>query len=261
MKQLTEELKRLLFPESTVLIGYRGSVAHHMYVPNTDPNSTDDVDLMGVYMAPKEYYVGLGLNRKLYAGADERFVGKYDVVSYEFRKFVSMLLKCNPNVMSLLWLKDNHYVKRSSYGKALIENRDLFSSKRAYQAFTGYAHDQLDRMESYSTKGYMGEKRKALVEKFGYDTKNAAHCIRLLRMGMEFLTTGELFVARSDARRLLEIKLGKWTLEEVKKEANRLFELADEAYIRSSLPEEPDIDNIEKLVMSIILNYISNNKV
>jgi len=259
MKQLTEELKRLLFPERTVLVGYRGSVAHEMYVPNTDPNSIDDVDLMGVYMAPKEFYIGLGRGYKKYNKGRERFVGKYDVVNYEFRRFVNLLIKSNPNVMSMLWLKDNHYIQRSTYGKLLIENRDLFSSKKAYQSFIGYASGQLHKMEHYSTEGYMGEKRKALVDKFGYDTKNAAHCIRLLRMGMEFLLTGELFVARSDAKRLLEIKLGKWTLENVKDEAERLFELTDQAYVKSPLPAEPDIEKIEKLVMSVILNYISNN--
>lgn len=35
--------------------------------------------------------------------------------------------------------------------------------------------------------GYMGEKRKAMVRKYQYDVKNAAHLIRLLRMGAEFL--------------------------------------------------------------------------
>jgi len=52
----------------------------------------------------------------------------------------------------------------------------------------------------------MGAKRKSLVEKFGYDTKNAAHLILLLRMGIEFLSVGVLHVKRHDAQELLEIK-------------------------------------------------------
>jgi len=230
-----------------------------MYIPNTDPNSIDDIDLMGVYLAPLEYYIGLGLGRR-YRKSIEKFVGKYDVVHYELRKFVNLLIKSNPNVLSLLWVKDNHYLKRTDYGDLLIENRDLFVSKLAYASFTGYAYSQLKRMEKFSFKGYMGKKRKMLVNKFGLDTKNAAHCIRLLKMGMEFLTTGELNVARSDAPMLLEIKTGKWTLEQVKTEAKRLFNLADEAYIRSTLPNEPDIKGIEKIVMDILWDYISKNK-
>jgi len=255
MKNLTPEMKEELFPDNLILCGYRGSVAHNMYVPDTDPNSIDDIDLMGVYLAPLEYYVGLGLGRR-YRKSIEKFVGKYDVVHYELRKFVNLLIKSNPNVLSLLWLRDNHYIHKTYWANKLIENRNLFVSKLAYQSFTGYAYAQLKRMEHASTQGYMGEKRKQLVKKYGYDCKNAAHCIRLLKMGMEFLTTGELNVFRDDAPMLLAIKRGEWGLGEVKDEAKRLFNLADEAYIRSKLPNKPDIPAIEKIVMDIILEYI-----
>jgi len=86
--------------------------------------------------------------------------------------------------------------------------------------------------------GHMGEKRKKLVDKFGYDTKNAAHLIRLLRMGIEFLKDGELYVERFDAGELLSIKRGEWALEAVNKEAERLFGLIDKAYVESLLPKE-----------------------
>src|SRR5215471_4669238 len=70
--------------------------------------------------------------------------------------------------------------------------------------------------------GYMGEKRKAMVRKYQYDVKNAAHLIRLLRMGIEFLETGRLQVFRtSDADELKRIKRGGWTLEQVKQQAER----------------------------------------
>jgi predicted nucleotidyltransferase len=259
MKNLTPEMKKELFPDNLILCGYRGSVAHNMYIPNTDPNSIDDIDLMGVYLAPLEYYVGLGLGKR-YRKSIEKFVGKYDVVHYELRKFVNLLIKANPNVLSLLWIKDNHYIKRTDYGNLFIENRDLFVSKLAYASFTGYAYSQLKRMEKFHYAGYMGKKRKTLVEKFQFDCKNAAHCIRLLKMGMEFLMTGQLNVARDDAPMLLEIKTGKWSLEQVKTEAKRLFNLADEAYIRSTIPNEPDVKGIEKIVMGILLDYISKNK-
>ena len=168
MKNLTPEMKKELFPDNLILCGYRGSVAHNMYIPNTDPNSIDDIDLIGVYLAPLEYYIGLGLGKR-YRKSIEKFVSKYDVVHYELRKFVNLLTKANPNVLSLLWVKDNHYIKRTDYGNLLIENRDLFVSKLAYKSFTGYAYAQLKRMEHAATNGYMGEKRKRLVKKFGYD--------------------------------------------------------------------------------------------
>ena len=189
-----------LFPKNTVLVGYRGSIAHNMYIPNTDPDSIDDIDIMGVFFAPVEHYISITKTRETV----ERFLDRYDIVSYEYIKFIKLLLNSNPNVMSLLWIKDDHYLKRHKYGQLLIDNRNLFVSKKAYKSFTGYAWGQLEKMQKSSCAGYMGKKRKELVEKFGYDAKMASHCIRLLKMGVEFLTTGELNVFREDASMLME---------------------------------------------------------
>jgi hypothetical protein len=41
----------------------------------------------------------------------------------------------------------------------------------------------------------------------------------------------------------------------VKEEAERLFKLAEEAYVRSSLPTKPDTILAEKLCLQIIGNY------
>ena len=86
----------------------------------------------------------------------------------------------------------------------------------------------LDKLKTYHKKGenlgYMGDKRKKLVLQFGYDTKNAAHLIRLLKMCKEFLNTGVMNVDRSrDQEELLGIKKGGWKLEDVKQYASDLF--------------------------------------
>ena len=255
--ELQPQMKDKLFPDNTVLIGYRGSVAHHMYIENTEPNSTDDIDLMGVFMAPIDHYIGI----KKVKETDEKFIDEWDVVSYEFIKFVKLLCKSNPNVMSLLWIKPEHYVTLNTYGKMLIDNRDLFVSSIAYRSYVGYAHDQLDKMEKHNRKGYMGAKRKALVEKYGIDTKNASHCIRLLRMGIEFLNDGKLNVFREDPAELLDIKNGKWSIDEVKDEAERLFVLAKEAHLKTDLPEEPDITKINALVKAALSDYINKKTI
>ena len=98
----------------------------------------------------------------------------------------------------------------------------------------------------------MGEKRKKLVEKFGYDTKNAAHLIRLLRMGIEFLSTGKLNVMREDAKQLIQIKKGEFSLEKIKEMAEKLFDDARQSLINCSLPEEPEYKKAEDMLMNII---------
>lgn len=119
----------------------------------------------------------------------------------------------------------------------------------------------IQRYKSAKRSGYgahMGTKRKALVDKYGYDTKNAAHLIRLLRMGAEFLKTGELEVERRDATQLLEIKLGEWTLEQVQKEADWGFKMAEMAYQGSTLPAGPNMPGIEQLVIDVVQLGLGN---
>lgn len=297
-------------PPGTILLAYRGSIAHNMYVPASEAHSIDDVDLVGIVVAPLNCY--LGLSKWGSRGTQEYKQGQYDCVFYELRKAVSLLLQGNPNILSLLWLRPEHYLLAEPAGKLLIENRHLFVGKHVYEAFAGYAHDQLAKMEtrdpaelreylgvdrelkirgihpnhkgqvlaqrgdqehdkvysswaegallqrwrSYHKKGqnigYMGEKRKRLVLEHGYDAKNAAHSIRLLRMCKEFLESGAMQVYRTDASELLEIKRGQWPLERVKQEAAELFQQIGAARERSTLPEGPDRAGAEALLIEIL---------
>jgi hypothetical protein len=152
----------------------------------------------------------------------------------------------------MLWLEPNHYIKTTEAGQFLVENKQAFVGKHVYRAFTGYAHAQLQRMTHYVFEGYMGEKRKRLVDKFGYDTKNAAHLIRLLRMGIEFLKDGRLYVFRHDAKELLEIKRGEWGLERVKQESDYLFKKSEEAYFESKLPASTNPDTVNSICVNVI---------
>jgi predicted nucleotidyltransferase len=187
----------------------------------------------------------------------------WDCVYYELRKFIKLLLKGNPNVLSLLWIKPEHYILISEFGKMLLENKRSFLGKEAlYKSFMGYANGQLKRMTHFKTEGYMGKKRKHLVEKYKFDTKNAGHLIRLLLMGIETLNTNKPKVFRDkDVNTLLDIKTGKWSLEKVKDLAKKLFKLAEEAYTRSTLPDKSDYLMAEKMTMEILMDYIVGGKI
>lgn len=234
----------------TLLAGYRGSIAHDMYIPNSDPNSIDDKDIMIITIPPIHYY--FGLEDWGSRGTKDYFIEEYDIVAYELLKFVSLLRNGNPNVLSLLWLKSEHYLVVTPGGQRLIDNRNLFLTKKIYHSFVGYAYSQLKRMEANAFNGYMGAKRKQLVEKHSYDTKNAAHLIRLLKMGIEALHEGTLYVARPDNCQLLDIKTGKWTIEEVKQYADDLFNRIEAAYDGTILPSTPDNEAINNLCVTIL---------
>lgn len=236
----------------TIIQVLRGSIAHGTYVPSEDEHGIDDIDALGIVIAPINFYFGLtpwgSSSTREYAH------GPIDLVEYEIRKFVSLLLNCNPNMFTALWGNPEHILQISRAGARLREARDNFLSKRCFASFTGYAHGQLKKMTALACQGYMGQKRKQLVEKYGYDTKNAAHCIRLYRMGCELLETGKVNIDRSslDASELISIKRGGWTLERVYREADKLEQRAKEAYERSPLPLEPNRARIEGLLIDIL---------
>ena len=233
-----------------ILSAYRGSIAHGTYVPASSPGSIDDRDVMAVCVPPHAYYLGLAEYGS--RGTVEIKEGVWDIVIYEARKMIAMLLAGNPNVLSLLWVDPTHYLTVTPAGALLLRSRRLFIGRHVYHSFVGYAQSQFTRMTHLAFRGYMGEKRKRLVERFGYDTKNAAHLIRLLRMGIEFLNDGKLQVTRPDAVELLAIKQGQWALERVKEEAHQLFAEAKRAYQRSALPDAPKRERINRLCVRII---------
>jgi len=236
--------------ESCILLGYRGSIAHNLYLPPDEPMGTDDVDTMGVCIAPLDCYFGLEKFEQVEIKPTQD--DNTDQVIYDLRKFVRLLTNSNPNVLSFLWNKHDMYTKITGLGAVLLANRNLFATKAAYKAFAGYASAQLRKMDKGAPQGYMGSKRKRIVEEYGYDTKNASHCIRLLKMCIEFMATGEFNVWRAhDRDELLGIKQGKWTLEEIRAYAEDLFSQAKIARDNSTLPDVVDRDAVNDLLVRI----------
>ena len=252
MRWLNDILREGQFPlwDNLIFLCYRGSIAHGTYVLNSNPGSIDDKDVFGVVFPPREYFYGLKTFEQL-----ERKKEYWDVLVYDFRKFIHLMTKSNPNVLQALWTPEHHMLKVTPVYQKLVEHRDIFLSKAIYKSFCGYAYGQLHKMENMAYNGYMGEKRKGLVDKFGYDTKNAQHLIRLLRQGIEALQTGEIVVERPDANELKKIKLGDWSIEKVKRTANELFDAMKIALKESRLPERPDMEAIDKLVQEIQIEH------
>lgn len=289
-------------------LAYVGSHSHGTYVPPTDPDAIDDVDLMGVALPPARFVVGVDTFDHWVCQREE-----LDIVVYSLHKFVGLLLKGNPNVLGLLWLREQDYLLRSPLFDRLIAHRGLFAAKSVYASFAGYASGQLARMTSYSPliqheidnltadldaagwhlnevmdrrpvpmphgltpdeanakadrlrhlrakyhAAYMGEKRRGLVVRHGYDTKNAAHLIRLLVMCEEFMQTGDLHVYRThDAERLRAIKRGEWTLDAVKEHAEAMFARVKLARDASALPDQPDRRAVSDLLADMTLRAFS----
>lgn len=290
---------------SLVMLCYVGSISHNTHTPSDDPDSIDDVDLMGVVVPPPPYSLGLKTFEHWTFKQDE-----LDVVLYSLDKFLRLLVKSNPNVLGTLWIRPAHFLVADEPWIRLVGQRELFATKAAFGAFAGYASGQLHKMTSYSPQiqaemdslereldaagwhlqdvmdrrsvpmpiglnpaeanqkadrlrnlraryhaAYMGEKRRGLVMKHGYDTKNAAHLVRLLRMCKEFLADGEMRVWRTaDADELKAIKRGEWKLDDVKALADQLFADVHAAKEASPLPYDVDVKAVSDLCVKLYVN-------
>lgn len=239
-----------------ILKGYRGSIAHNTYEEKV---TGDDKDIMGIFVPPPDIVFGINNMETIERMWEQKLSQKrtvvWDAVYYTVPKFLRLLLKQNPNVIMLLWLSEKHYLKRTKWGRLLINCREQLLSKYCHQSFVGYARGQLHRMTHHGPTGRMGAKRKELVKKFGYDVKNGGHLLRLLKMGIEALTLGEMIVERPDNNMLLEIKRGEWPLQKVLDYADKLFGLLDEALVRSNLQDKVDGKFVNDLCMEIVRGF------
>lgn len=233
-----------------ILVGLVGSQSYGTSTKDSD------YDYMGVAVAPLSHYTGL--NRWEDDGTlkiDKRATHNAELTEFEIRKFMKLAKGFNPNVIPLLYLRDQDYIWKTAGGAMLIECRDAFVSKRAYDTMIGYAKSQWKAVFNGDT-GKLGDKRKELVKIYGYDVKYAMHTIRILRTGLEFFTTGVFSVYRfKDKDELLDIRTGCWTLQEWLKEVDHLLELAEKAACEGNLPDKPDEETINALTMDLVERY------
>ncbi len=230
---------------SLCLCGYAGSIT---YGTN---NMDSDTAIKGIFIPTKEYYIGLGEVEQV-VGKDEEF----DYTYYSIKKFFRLALNANPNIWELLWLRENHYLWNKVFypdiGRRIIDKRSIFLSKKARHSYLGYAWAQLHRMDKLNKNVGQNIKRAESVEKFGYDVKNGYHLVRLLKKGLEILVDEELNVFREDAGLLKEIRDGKFSYNQLVDMFREYEHLIEEAYIRTSLPKNPDFHTAEKLLMELI---------
>jgi predicted nucleotidyltransferase len=97
--------------------------------------------------------------------------------------------------------------------------------------------------------------RAEMERKSGYDLKHGMHCIRLLRSGVEILSKGEVIVDRREAGDVEELKAilrGAYSYEQVMTMAEELVAQMNEVYEDSILPEQPDLEQINKLCIELV---------
>lgn len=148
------------------------------------------------------------------------------------------------------WLVNppDHQPTQEEFGGWPVEGRYKFRDHDAYRAYQA----ALKHWNQYQVwRQNRNPARAELERKFGYDTKHAMHLLRLLKMGAEILETGQVHVYRPDREWLMAVRGGLLSYEELLELAATHEARLGELYDHSSLPDEPDAEAAEALVVEL----------
>lgn len=191
-------MQRIEVEQRTILIGLAGSHGYGLNRPDSD------YDYRGVFIAPKQYYLGFDRIEQKDAGWDEPGIFPFlndnkDTVIYELKKVLPLLAGANPNVLELLWL--NEYPVLTEVGQHLIDHKQIFLSKKVKHTYSGYAFAQIKKMETHRKWLLNPPQKKPFPEDFGVKdeaplTKDELHAFleylyNLIRDKIEFLAEAE----------------------------------------------------------------------
>jgi hypothetical protein len=123
---------------------------------------------------------------------------------------------------------------------------DALRAERRYRA----AMRHWDAYEAWRTE--RNPARAALERQFGYDTKHAAHLVRLMRTGLEVLTDGALRVRRADADELRAIRDGALGYDQLIEAATALEAAMKVAAATTTLPADVDRAFVDGLLLAVI---------
>jgi len=118
---------------------------------------TSDTDIKGVFVLPEEEFYGLHTVEQISNPTN-------DVVYYELRRFVELLLRNNPNMLEML----NSPADCILYKHPLFEwfSPDVFLSKLCRQTFAGYAMTQVQKARGLNKKilNPVEQERKSVID-------------------------------------------------------------------------------------------------
>lgn len=255
MNKLTGKRKVLL----------KALVGSHNYNLDT-PESDRDYK---VFVAPtfEDLYEG-----KSYSNSDIGAEADHDI--HDIRKLERLLYKSNVNFMEILFSEDLQIAEDASDNtKMLLENlidiKDDIARMNLpylYHACIGMYHNKMKYLEK-GTSGTMH-----LVEKYGYDTKQALHSYRILDFLIRFMNSGfndfkwaitysgirprlsNLFEL-SDREMMLNIKNGEYTLGGFKKIVEDKLKFVEEkfkpSYMKHNVNEETN-DKLKNTIRDIV---------
>jgi hypothetical protein len=138
-------------------------------------------------------------------------------------------------------------VSLSSIPEGLAPAATLYFNKDGYAVYCKEYKQYWEWVEQRNEARY----ENTVEHGKNYDAKNMMHVFRLLNMAEEIARFKKVNVRRPEREWLLRIRAGEFTYEDLLAQADEKIQLVDELFKRSDLPEAPDSELCEELLVKI----------
>lgn len=227
-----------------ILTVFAGSHAHGI---NTE---TSDYDYLSIRLAPLSTTLGIAppiktTQTRTAPQGVRASAGDIEHTTYELRHFMQLATQGNPNILVPLYAASQHVIHTTVVGDSLRGMAGSIVSRQAVRRHLGYLDAQLGRMLGQGPHQARKPNRPELVAAHGYDTKYAAHALRLGWQGVELARHGALTLPMeaAPAEFLRGIRAGYVEQQEVL-DAIQHARVELVSYVDGQkacrLPEEPD---------------------
>lgn len=223
----------------------------HAYGTNQEGS---DVDIRGVVLNSRDDLLGLG--------DFEHYVDTAtDTTVFSFNKAVKLMCSGNPNMLEQLGNADDLVISYNPATKLLLDNKNLFLSKRVFYSFGGFAGKLLEKADAY-WRAYKWQLEGASLDpnlkqpsdvEWRRFNKSVMNAVRLYHMMFDILEKGEIKTFRDEEHDILmKLRNGNYDYEELRKHVIPIYEARMEVDKKESdLPDRVDMNRVNELVMAI----------
>ena len=138
-------------------------------------------------------------------------------------------------------------VSLSSIPEGLAPAATLYFNKDGYTVYCKEYKQYWEWVEQRNEARY----ENTVEHGKNYDAKNMMHVFRLLNMAEEIARFKKVNVRRPEREWLLRIRAGEFTYEDLLVQADEKIQRVEELFMRSDLPEAPDSELCEELLVKI----------
>jgi hypothetical protein len=143
--------------------------------------------------------------------------------------------------------EDADEVSLSSVPEGIQPKCILYFNKDGYSVYCKEYRQYWDWVELRNEERY----ENTVSHGKNYDAKNMMHLFRLLNMAEEIARYKKVNVRRPEREYLLKVRAGEFSYEDLLKEAEDKIEIVDDLFKKSNLPEQPDHEAADRLLVQI----------